>query len=526
MECLFCFRRKDTLCHIMGKKMVYLCTNMEFLDPANERRSRVMLFIEYGLVAIAITFASLILLYWSYGFSLNREGEVQQNGLVFISSDPQGASITLNGEVSTNQSNARLSLESGKYDIKVSLAGYRDWQHSVTVDGSDIQRLDYLKLIPETLKTTEVEKFDKAPLLASQSPNRRWLVIKDAITPALFSVFDFRNPESPNIIQITLSETAFTAGDGENTWKAVEWSSDNRHVLLQHTYSIAGVVATEYIVFDRTSSEQSRNLTTQLKLTADETPQFFDKQSNQFYVYNMATKVLRSTDLDGQEIVAATENVIDYKTYGNDTVLYVTEKITTDGIIQRFATFKNGEDQMQLRQLSAPTANGTYLLDVAKYSNTWYIVVGETAGRGVYVFKNPLSQKLLDDKMPKPWRFLRRNNPTNVSFSSNARFLLVQSGQDCTVYDAENVITRQFSIDQPLQPPDANIRWMDGFHLTYTSQGKSHLIDFDKRNHQVLVPILPEYTPFFVPNNDYIFTLAPTAQGTSLTSTSFIASEK
>ena len=503
--------------------MIYYPTNMEFLDPVAERRSRVMLFIGYGLIAIAITIASLILWYWSYGFTLSRDGEVKQNGLVFVSSTPQGATITLNGETSTERTNGRLSLESGSYDMKVSLEGYRDWTHSFSVEGSDVQRFDYLKLIPTQLKSSVIAPLATEPSFVSQSPNKRWLVAKDATITGLFQVYDLRNPKKPNVIQLTLPETIVSASETTTSWKVVEWSNDNRHLLLSHTFVTEATERKEYILFDRTSAELGRNLTTQLQFAPEESLQLYDKQFDQLYVHNAANNTLRTLSVSGAEIIPPTEKVIAFKTYGRDTLLYVTETAAADGALQRSAILKTGNQQITLRQFALPTDNTNYLLDVARYDNDWYVVTGETTGKGVYVYKNPFEQKLLVDVLPKPWRYLRRDSPTKVSFSNNARFLLVQSNQKVTVCDIEEVAIRSYAIDQPLDIA-SELRWVDSFHLAYVSGGKVQLMDYDKHNHQVLTDSNPRFTPYFAPDSRFMLTITAGNNGTgaSLTTTPLI----
>jgi hypothetical protein len=64
-------------------------THMDYLDPSKERAQTIRLIIGYILIGVAILIATLILLYQAYGFGINKEGQVIQSGLVFMSSQPE-----------------------------------------------------------------------------------------------------------------------------------------------------------------------------------------------------------------------------------------------------------------------------------------------------------------------------------------------------------------------------------------------------------------------------------------------------
>src|SRR5690348_10965350 len=104
---------------------------MDFLDPKTERRNQIKLFIGYGLVAIAIGVATLILLYQAYGFNLDHQGNVTQNGLLFVSSQPSGASIYLNNRLYKSATNTRVVTPADTYTLRITENGYRPWQRQV-----------------------------------------------------------------------------------------------------------------------------------------------------------------------------------------------------------------------------------------------------------------------------------------------------------------------------------------------------------------------------------------------------------
>ena len=110
---------------------------MDFLDPEKHRRHMLTIAVGYVFIALAVGMATLVLLYYAYGFSFGKNGQVIQNGLMFVSSAPSPANIYLNNRLNKAQTNSRIVLEEGEYEMRLTRSGYRDWQRSVTIDGGN-----------------------------------------------------------------------------------------------------------------------------------------------------------------------------------------------------------------------------------------------------------------------------------------------------------------------------------------------------------------------------------------------------
>jgi hypothetical protein len=71
---------------------------MDFFDPKKQKMHAIRLGVGYALIGLALVLATTILLYQAYGFGIDRRGNVIQNGLVFLSSQPKGAAIYVNNK--------------------------------------------------------------------------------------------------------------------------------------------------------------------------------------------------------------------------------------------------------------------------------------------------------------------------------------------------------------------------------------------------------------------------------------------
>ncbi len=480
---------------------------MDFLDPNYDRGARIKLLLGYCLVSLAIGIATLVLLYWSYGYNIDQQGQVAQNGLLFVASQPSGASIYLNGQRYASNTNTRVTTEAGSYMLKIAETGYRSWERPIVVAGGDVQDFTYPFLFPRTLKTTAVSQFKTDPSLATQSLDQRWLLLAYASDSGTFAEYDMSNPAKPVEATISVPASDFTSGTGAQQWKPIAWASDNRHVLLLHDYTSGSGVQHEYILFDRQTPSKSVNLTTALKLSQADTISLYNGDPSQFYVYNATHQTLQH--INGTTDVSELEHVLAYKTYGSDVILYATNYSPTGKttLKQVSIVLQMGQKTFTLRTLPS-TGNANYMLDLAQYSGDWYVAIASTTSPTIYIYKNPQQETTIgSDGYPAPWRRVALNNPSYMSFSANDQFLLMESGQNFLVYDFENDSHRQYQTTQPLDKPQTHATWMDGYRLEYVSRGKLFVFDYDYYNQQTLVAANPAFLPFYSNNFSYLYTL-------------------
>jgi hypothetical protein len=495
---------------------------MDFLDPKKHRAHMIRLIVGYVLIGLAILIATTILLYRAYGFGIDKDGEVVQSGLVFVSSQPGSADILVDGQKYKDNTNTRIQLPEGTYNIDVKRSGYRDWNRTIDVEGGSVSRYDYPLLIPQTLTPASVKTYASAPGFSTQSPDRQWALVQTpgtAETVGTFDVYDLSDPEAvaESLASISLPARVLTGlGAGDHTWKLTEWSTDNRHVVLEHTYADGS----EYILLDREQPELSQNLTRTLGLKIGQVLSLRDKKFNAYYVFDPAAKTVASASIaEATTLTPVLTNVLAFKSYGDDILLYVTE---TDAPAGQVMTMLRDDDvTYKIREIGV---GGPYLLDLARYDDSWYVAVGASVDNKVYVFKNPQNvRKAAKVKNLSPVQILRVTAPNYMAFSSNTRFIMIENGTSFGVYDAETDKSYTYATSLPLDPGVAHATWMDGHRLTYVSGGKTVVFDYDNINFQTLTPAAPGSLPFFDRDYRYLYNMAPPqAEGgqAALTSTS------
>jgi hypothetical protein len=477
-------KRKDFIVH------------MDFLDPVKVKRHARMVMLGYGLIGLGIFIATVILLYYAYGFGFGKNGQVVQSGLLFVSSSPNPADIYLNGELYKSRTNTRATLVEGTYNVELKRDGYRDWRRQIAIAGGTVVHYDYPMLIPNKLVGTPVKAFDTAPAIALQSPDRRWQVLGFG-TISQFEVFDLKDPKAVTSEVITLPPGILTASKKPQHWQLVEWSNDNKHVLLRHYFGDS----TEYIILDRSDPTKSINLTK----TLDSNPtkiELLNKTYDKYLLYDAAAQTLSRASLENPTAEAYLDHVLAFKSYGTGTVLYVAAA-GPDGNGNAKIKLRTGADTYVLRELPGGT---TYMVDISMYDGRMYAAAGAVSDGKVYVFENPVDE--IHDKTIRvavPRRVLMVPNLSSLSFSANSRFILAQGGQHFALSDAEDDKEFNYAVTDPIDAPQTEAKWIDGHHILYVSGGKAILLDYDNTNRQELMTALPGLLPVFSSDYRYVY---------------------
>lgn len=480
---------------------------MDFLDPRKRRTNKIRLIIGYVLVAIAIGLGTVILVYDAYGYGINaKTGDIIQNGLLFVDSKPGGANIYLNGRSQNANTSARLILPAADYKLTLKKDGYRDWQRVFTLTEHSIARYVYPFLFPAKPAPKTLKTYPGSPGLVSVSPNRQVLLVQAAATSTAsinfdqYDTNDIKQPVKPLALPDSLLVSPFKAGD---SLVEIEWATDNDHLLFQHVYP----GGSEFIIFDRQTPSSSVNINKLFGVSPSQVA-LRNKKVDQVYVFNQATGDLQVGDI-GKAVLATPiiKNAVAFKSYGADLITYITQGSTPGQAAARI--WDNGKTY----SLSEFSAGSKYLVDAAQFQGHWYYVAGSDASDRLNIYKDPLDS-LKDPALKKavPIVALRIPGATNVSFSTNTRFIGAEAGQKFAVYDIEGQASYNYTSLAPFGGP---AHWMDGHRWLNVSGGNVFVMDYDNVNQQSVVPTSLAKGGYFDQDYNQLFTTVPAAGGDS-----------
>lgn len=481
---------------------------MDFLDPRKKRTHRIRLMIGYALMAAVIGLGTIVLGFAADGFGINtKTGEIVQNGLLFVDSEPGGAKIYLNGIDQDRTTSARLILQSGDYSLSLQKQGYRPWSKSFNLKEHSVARYVYPLLFPVQPVATDVKQYPALPGLISQSPDRRWLVMQQPTIAdrATFDVYDTRNLDNPAVAMSLPAGLLTDLDSAGSVLKEVAWTSDSDFLLLEHEYQ----AGQEFVVVNRSQPSQSFNVNRLFGTTADKVA-FKDAKVDQLYIYDQASLSLRVGDTrNGRLSPPLLDGVLAFNSYGQDLISYVTAAGAPPAEVN--VRIWDGDKSYNLTSL--PAAD-TYLLDAASYQGSWYYMIGSRTAPKLSIYKDPLDSLKKPGAKASPLLALGDPGAEWAEFSINSRVLGVQSGQNISTYDLETKEAYQFEVKPKL---DGLLRWMDGHRWMGRGDGNIYVTDYDGTNPQPLGPTLLTQGGFFSGDYKHLLTFRTSAAGNSVT---------
>lgn len=477
---------------------------MDFLDPKKQKAHVIRLAIGYVVTGLVLLLATVILLYQAYGYGIDRQGNIFQNGLVFLSSSPGGADIYANGE-RKDATSARLALPAGQYVFELRREGYRPWKRAIGVEGGSLQRFDYPFLFPVNLETSQLRAYGSMPGFASQSLDRRWLLVQ---APAE-NTFDLYDLAQTNLIPQTLAVPADILSAGTTTvgWEAVEWAKDDRHLLVRRQFERSGQRSSELLLLDRERPADSRNLTVLLGFTPSSI-ELRDENYDQYYVFDQPNGTLFTASLDKPTPQLLLSKIVAFASEQSDMLLYATTLDAAPGKI--LIKLREGDKDYLVRQVASDAA--PVLLDVGNYDGSWFVVAGAAGEHKMYVYKNPLDTlKKGSDQVAVPVHILKVNDAKFLDFAPDDRFVVAENGNKFALYDAKTGKGYAYELPVPANNAAGHSSWMDGFRLQIRSGEQLVVFDYDGTNQQNIIATGPTHIPYYDPNYRKLYTFSPAA---------------
>ncbi len=473
---------------------------MDFLDPRKRRARRIRLLISYFVMSAAVLVGTTVLVYSAYGYSFNtKSGDITQNGLLFVDSKPSGAQIYLNGKILNQASGARLNLPNGSYNLRLAKAGYNDWQRPFVLKPHSIVRFVYPLLLPKTPVVSSLQVYGAPPGLISQSPDHHWLVVQPPPASAALSldIYDATALDQPKQV-LGFPTGLFTnlAGGG---LREVEWSSDNRHLLVAHDTGRSS----EFVLLDRISPADSVNLNDFFGVAPSQVA-LRDKKFNQFYLFDQTAQTIRTANLNDRSPGGVLiSHALSFKSYGPDLITYATDRNEPAGKTM-IKLANRGKSYNLMEVARAPV----YLMDAAQFQGHWYYAIGSSAQSRLNIYKDPLNN-LANQAIARavPLLYLELASPQSVSFSTNDRFIGAQGAAGFATYDIETDSKYSYSLQLPLSGP---LSWLDGHRYVGLSQGNILVVDYDGTNPQLVGASLLNTGGYLDPGSSHLF--APTSR--------------
>ncbi len=241
------------------------------------------------LTFLVVGVGGTLLFLYAKGFRLNTNTlEISESGLLVIKSNPDGASIFINGELKT-ATNATLSLPPQSYDVLVKKEGYLEWKKRLEVKAGEVtEATAHLFRVAPSLSaitfsgvTKIVPSFDSSKIAFSVPPD----INPDASGLWVMEIVDLPLGFSREPRKIT---------DGNLKDADFIWSPDGRQILLKTQRGIFLLDASTFTpqgqlinvanslnsILTSWDSERDKKLNAQLKKLPEELANILQKRSS------------------------------------------------------------------------------------------------------------------------------------------------------------------------------------------------------------------------------------------------------
>ena len=183
----------------------------------------------FTITLIIVGVLGVFATYYARGYRFNLKTlRFQPNGILVLKSEPDGASVYINGELET-ATNANISIAPGVYDVEVKKDGYLTWSKRLTIE-------------KEIVTQATVSLFKNAPSLTPTTLSGATNVVmsKDG-SKIVYSVLPSKNLDDDKVGLWILDTFSLPLGfnsdpkriaDGNMTDAIYEFSPDTRQILL------------------------------------------------------------------------------------------------------------------------------------------------------------------------------------------------------------------------------------------------------------------------------------------------------
>ena len=471
---------------------------------AKRRKQVAMRFFTYGAMAVATVIGVIICIGWAMGYRFDLQNGLSQVALLQFNSFPTGASVDVNEERLTARTPTRSNVKTGETTVRMTRNGYRDWRKTVSALPSTVRWLDYVRLVPQNVRTESVHTFANVDDML-ESPDRKWAIVLTDDASGAMTLINMGNPEKLEYDDVKLDADQVSA-DGEQEYKILEWDSASRYILIEHRY---GDDQVEHLEYDRQDREM-RNLTRDFGMELTD-PHF--SGTNGDVIFALTGTDLRKIDYANKSISAPlASNVTDYVLYNNSRIAFVTRTESDDKVTQTVSIYDDGK----VVEIKKYDDDDKLAIDFSRVNDVDYLAVAR--GETVAIYPDPLdnSSNGPDDVSAEIAYLSSPGGIDWMEMSANGRFVIAGRGHKVVCYDIETTENYSFELSREGEP-----EWLDDYHLLDIRDGAITMVEFDGQNAEHIVS---GHLPAFLSNDgEYLFSLDDISGGVVLQRSSMIA---
>jgi hypothetical protein len=475
--------------------------------PPSRRKQLIQRTVTYGFMTLAVVTLVAFLVFIMLGYQFNQsDGRIEQGGLVQFDTQPDGATVTVDGRKMTTRTPSKLTASAGQHFVTMSRSGYDTWQKAVTVVPGSVLWLNYARLVPTKLTPVSVADF---PIVsgANASPNMKVMAVLQAVDTPDITLADITH-DTVTTRKLTLPDGSYTvpADSQSQRFSLVRWDPDSRYLLVKHTYD---TTRHEWIVVDTRDASRTKNITKLLDVDASDV--VFDT-NNSHILYAKVGNDVRKVDSDAATLSRPlVRNVAEFSVLDDSTLLYVTLRDPATKKRSIGSYHPGAEKPSPFRSYNDDGKTPLHLA-AGKYFGDSFEAV--SYGDTVEVLRGDLPKTVAAAKsLRHVAKFTVQGGVRHLSIVTEGRFVIAQNNSAYTTYDLE---LKKKTTTTPKGTGDirAALQWLDDYTLWSDRDGKLRLYEFDGANQHAIMKVTQGLAVSLSPNGKYVYAFSKDKAGT------------
>lgn len=431
-----------------------------------ERRKKIQttkLVITEIFMLVIVVLTVIVLTFIVMGYHINEDGKLEQSGLLQIESVPTGASITIDGEALSSETNTNKILPEGTHTIELKKAGYTSWSKAVNLHSGFLTKLTYPRLYKEDPKIETVLDFDTSPSLFLASKDHSKGLLKYPSGKLEIISLESKTLKSTQLELSKILKNS-TPSELENS-QIIDWSKSGERIIVSSEKD--GL--TRFFIIDLEHPEYSLDLSAEFDIEISKL-EFLNPQGDRLGIL---------------------EN-------HNFRTISLLDKKLSDVLVKNALFFSHNTTKVALTTKASDNTAEVILYDLGNKSSISLAksasenikaYLSEYAGRPTLVFID--DTRIVIRRGELPTENISKDNPLNepvgdytlsfgtaedFSFKGENQLVVASKGSNLSVFDLENYQQSTFNVDA------SSVFWPDEYTVGGVVDGRLALYDFDGTN--------------------------------------------
>lgn len=465
----------------------------------SKRAQRILFIMTYTIVPLLIigSVAVLVLFIQGYRFSTSS-GDVFQAGLVQFDTEPNGATVSIDGASLVARTRTRINVGSGTRTIDMTRDGYVPWQKTVEVVPGSVLWLTYARLVAENVVTEQLYDYDSVANVLVDEAENLFGVQPDVSAPTFVTIP--ATDGTPTRISATIPTELYDDAPKQR-FAATEWSQSGRYVLFRRDVDASRT----WLVLDTSTPSESINISDKTSLNISNA--FFDAEDDRYIYLVTNGSLVRFNRSDMTTSAVLVKNVQS-----------VTQ--SAEGILAVVARTRTGESTLSYITHSAQTARQISIFAdgigtiqsaaIVTYDRRDYVAV--LADGQLYITPTGLDSSETSAPLElAPFTSHEVSAKiTRLESSPNGRFIVLVGSDRLSMYDLE---LSKFSSTIAQYTSAPSVQWLDEYHLIDRLDGMLSMFEFDGANRTPITNVATKYHSVLSGSGEYVYALQQDANG-------------